>query len=969
MLSAKNHNYMRYQLIMISMLFPLFMTGQDITPDNLWHDGSSVSWYNGSIGGLGVSCASYNGITYVFNFQDGGTGKQRPYVYTFRQNHSSANLSPYAMGPNKWNYLIFGYEDETYVYGDGIDLWRVCTFTFNGRLWYYQQIKNYNGTDKYSDCFAQMPLSAAEDAYTYCIESTTNPLLMRRRAFQMGDKLFFLSDNNNSSDPYYGYMVVEQFSWDSIAKRFSYDGYKEQTANIAGEISGNIIKRLDANGNEYALMCIAGDNYTLVYKMVPTAHTGYTTFSFESCTDINFTSGTEGAGVLIEGSIMGKKTSESAKTYPDRLTLFAIDYATSSDGNHHMQYIEYRDDNDYFRKVNQGKIVLPSSISPPGKLSKGMQMCGAFELVPTDWTESMDGIDGYRQYNWLIFPDGNKHFNFAGFQSDNWMLDPDTIVTSYALNDTSKWGAGIMGLWSMVGIVDGAPPVSMDWYVWDSTHYNNTSIASSLVFSTETTEKAEIANSAEDQWSVGESVDIEGDLEKLTGTISEEYLRSNLFKSSVSSGTTTSVTYDRSFKLRPETQDSGFYIYKAPKIKRYRYSAYPWWDTVTLSYPIPGSRQYMFRTEGYQIVTQARPLNMYPFYVDEPNGEQLLNWKPDARLDLNSAVDQNGVDPAINLSWVTHTGGISGTVSVSSASSYTYDTTSTYEVKGKTSEILRIPEVFRIQADQSGSWEGTYVSESTTTSELKQSIFASLEPLENAEDGIKLDLLTIDVFLLTPENCGDLWYLDSAGTSKPWYVGYLVNTALDKIGLLSPGEGDEIIPSEMICSWQAEYGRLDGYTLFISTKPNLRPENIIYRDSVGDRTYAVVPELSAEPGQTLYWTVRGYNSSHERIRSKWNSFIIKGEHNDQEVSDLKAVVFPNPGNGYDLRINIDNPGGGAVDIRLLDITGNLLAFRDSINPGTLTQGDISPGLRLSPGIYLLVIRSDHDQVVKKIIVN
>ena len=56
-----------------------------------------------------------------------------------------------------------------------------------------------------------------------------------------------------------------------------------------------------------------------------------------------------------------------------------------------------------------------------------MQMCGTFELVPTDWTESMDGIDGYRHYIWMIFPDGNKHFNFAGFQSDNWMLDPDTI--------------------------------------------------------------------------------------------------------------------------------------------------------------------------------------------------------------------------------------------------------------------------------------------------------------------------------------------------------------------------------------------------------------------------------------------------------------------------------------------------------------------------------------------------------------
>jgi hypothetical protein len=968
MLRIKNQYNMRLSLILSAFLFPIVMIGQDITPDLIWHDGSSVSWYNGSLGGLGVSTASKDGIIYVFNFQDGGEGRQYPYVYTFRASHASANLSPYYMGSDKRNYLTFGYEDETYVYGDGIDVWRVFTFIYKDRLWYYQQIKNYNGTDKYTDCFAQMPLSATESPYTYCVESTTNPLLMRRRAFQLGEKLFFLSDNDNSSDPYYGYMRIEQFSWDSTNNKFKNDGYSEQT-EIPGEISGNIIKRLDENGNEYALMCVAGDNYTYVYKLVPTYYSTYTTFSITKCTDLIFTSGTEGAGVIIEGSVMGKKTSESQKTYPDRLTLFAVDYATSSDGNHHMQYIEYRDNNDSFVKVNQGTVVIPSSISYPGKLSKGMQMCGTFEMVPTDWTEALDGIDGYRQYDWVIYPDGNKHFNFAGFQSDNWMLDPDTIVTSYSLNDTTKWGAGIMDLWTLVGIVDGAPPVSMDWYVWDSTHYNNTSEASSLVFSTETTDKSDFTSTTEDQWSIGESVDIEADLEKLTGDISEEYLNSNLFKSSVTSGTSTTVTYERSFRLRPETQDSGFYIYKVPKIKRYRFSSYPWWDTVSLSYPIPDSRQYMFRTEGYQVVTQTRPLNGFPFYVDEPNGDLLADWKPDARLDLNSAVDQNGLDPAIDLSWVTHTQGIEGTLSVSATSSYTYDTTSTYEIRGTSSQALKIPEVFRIQTDETGSWEGTYLNESTTSTELKQSINASLGPLENAEDGIKLDLLTIDVFLLLPDNCVDLWYLDSTGYSKPWYAGYLVNTAVERISLISPGEGEEINPSELLCTWEAENGRLGGYTLFISKAPNLKPENIIYSDSAGDLTYAIVPALRANPGQKLYWTVRGCNASDKHVRSKWNSFIIKDEQPDESASELKATIFPNPGNGSDFRISIDNPAGTAVDISILGITGNLLAQRYSLNPGVLTPGDIAPGLSLSPGVYLLVIRSEREKIVKKVIVN
>lgn len=226
---------------------------------------------------------------------------------------------------------------------------------------------------------------------------------------------------------------------------------------LHGLMTPGIVKRLDVLGNEYVVVSTSGaDSY--VYKFVP-AVSGEKQHSQSPAALMLIFPKPMYRDLHFWKDRSGVKTSESDEQYPDRITHFGIDTYTSSNGTYAVRYMEYRDDNGYYVKVHEGIITLPSSISPPGTISGGLQMCGTFELIPTHWSDAIDGPNGLRQYNWIFFPDGNKHFNAAGFQSDNWLFDDDDIVTSPNLNDTIQWGGSVRDLWTLVGIIDGAPPV------------------------------------------------------------------------------------------------------------------------------------------------------------------------------------------------------------------------------------------------------------------------------------------------------------------------------------------------------------------------------------------------------------------------------------------------------------------------------------------------------------------------------
>lgn len=772
---------------------------QFFAPDLSWRDATGVSWYNGSRGGLGVTSASWNGTVYIFNFVDGGKGKQHAYVYTFRPDHDTLLLVPYTMGPSKKNYLLFGYYDETYTSGDNVDLWRVCTFKFNGRLWYYQQIKNYNGTDKYTDCFAQMPLDQTSDPFTYNVESTTDPRLMRQGAFQVGDSLYFIYNDIKDGSPSEYHWVLEEHRYDSVSGHFIATGWTKDTGLGGSPMPMGILKQLDADGNEYILINGTGDNYTYIYKLTPYINDkGRRDFAISNnCVDMNFSTNLYiGAAMIFEGSVKGRKTTDSQEQYPDRMTRIGMTMDKVGD-YHPVYYIEYRNDNGYYRMVNQGQIGLPTSISGPGDMSKGNQSCGGGELIPADWTGALPGIDGYHQVIWYFYPDDSKRFNGMGFISDNWMLDPDSIVKSYDLTDTVSY-EGIKDTWTLVGITDGAPPVSIDWETWDEKHADWVSPASSLRFSVENMSKVRISTSSEDQWSVGESMDLDLDSKLLSVSYGEEFNYSWAFKNQFGTTRDTTLEYELEFSLRPESQEYGYFIWKIPKIKRFRYSAYPWWDTVTLQYPITRTTQYLFRTTGYNILPESIPIEEFPFLIEHPNNADMKEWMTDARTAMYNDIKKYN-PPSVPFGWNNSSAGIAVTLAQKTDSTSSYTMTNTYERTVDAGLSYKVPKVFRINAGVSASYEVTYTDKSTVSTEFSESVQASLEPLLNQSSGINVPSLKTNMYLLGPNGSKDhdYFYYEGLNGARPWYIAYVVNSISEPFDPQNPGEEKESGQAEL----------------------------------------------------------------------------------------------------------------------------------------------------------------------------
>lgn len=891
-------------LTSLFLLFLLTAQGQQpilFAPDLSWRDATGVSWYDGSRGGLGVTSASWNGTVYIFNFVDGGAGKRFPYVYTFRPDHDTLLMVPYNMGPDKKNYLLFGYYNETYVYADKIDLWRVCTFKFNGRLWYYQQIKNYNGTyDKYTDCFAQMPVDQSSDPFTYCVESTTDPRLMRRGAFQVGDSLYFIYEDIKEGSPSEYNWVLEEYRYDSLSGHFAATGWIKDTGLPGSARPMGIIKQLDADGNEYVLVNGTGDGYTDIYKFTPYINDGgRRDFAiYNNCVDVNFSSSLEiGAAMIFEGSVKGQQITDPEEAYPDRMTRIGMQYDKNSSDYHTIYYIEYRNDNGYYRMVNQGQVGLPTVISGPGDMSKGLQSCGAAELIPADWTSALPGIDGYRQVIWFFYPDDHKRFNGMGFISDNWMLDPDSIVKSYDLTDTVSY-EGIKDLWTLVGITDGAPPVSIDWETWDEKHNNWITPASSLKFSVEDMTKVRITTSSEDQWSVGESVDLDLAFKLLSVSYGEEFNYSWTYKNQFGTTRDTTMEYELEFSLRPESQEYGYFIWKIPKIKRFRYSVYPWWDTESLQYPIPRTTQYLFRTTGYNILPESIPIEEFPFGIEHPNNPDMSEWMFDARTELYSDIVKYNV-PSVALGWNTGSGGITVTLAKNTDSTSNYSMTNTYETKVEAGLSYKVPKVFRISAGISASYEVSYTNTGMVSTEFGESVEASLKPLLNQSTGVNVPSLKTNMYLLGPNGSKnhDYYYYEGLNGARPWYIAYIVNSISEPYGPRAFGDGID----------------------------------------------------PGSPGIALQWP--------------------ENRQAGHDTRPLKVFIYPNPSHSDEMQLVVENATGMPVDIRLLDITGTLLAQTERVNTGTVSFKSMFPGLNLSPGIYMLGVRSGNDQVVKKVVVN
>lgn len=971
-------NDMKQYILFLLISFPLWGVAQDLTPEHTWHDPASASkskWYTAQ---FGSTAFSYNGQMYAFNYYDDGNyNGGHTYVFKVNWNHDYASLSPLNLGSTRTNKLIFGYDNESSSFDPGPMRGRTFCFEFNNRMWYFQHVKNEAGeheTDKNEsyECFAQFPLDTLQSCMTYYNKNSPPPDLTKLGAFQLDSNLYFICQNTNSSSADYHKWYLQEYYLGSDNHFHS----RNRNLNLADiptthNMVGGIVKKLNSDGNEYIIANTYQYNSSnKIWRITPVS--GSSPLVFECVSMTGVTQSDNAAITIAEGSIKGNQTSESTPDYCDRIVSYAISKNTNSNGIHSLWVLEY-----YINEDNNGNptlvgltpghtIIIPTSTAPSKGAGDYYQMWATFELVPHVFTEAFGGsADGYQQNIWIFYPDGDKHWNGVLLESDKWRMNSEPIVSSTDLSDTANY-PGIQSLWSLIGICDGGPPCPINWELWESTHLPGTD-PTELEFTMISGHESEVVSTYEDQWSVGESMEISKHIMKLETSLSEEFKYSSTFKNTISKSYEVKKTLTQPFGLMESNQDSAVLLWAIPSITRYPFSLFPWWDT-DLTHKIPNSDQYMFRTDGISLVPENVPISQSPFNISEPNAVTMDDWKAENRPEIWNADLYYGVNPIINVNWTGNQIGGSPTYSIEANSSDSYEQTTEWEIE--TELEASVPKVFRVGV--SGGYKVSYSTETTVKNNYGTEITCSLDNLKAIGNGPLVNSLNLSVywFRYNPfldDTYPNWWYWADYDDQKPWYIAYVSNNTNSSIKLTAPNDKTYIDNSDLYFSWITEPENLAGYALIISQTAYMDNSSIVFKQTAGKSQHLSLTGFSPMEGKTYYWRVRGVTENGEPVWSDIYSFTMKSGRDVREVN-LKALVYPNPAEKSDLHIAVDPVGEGRVSVQLTDMNGKVIAeLSEDSHDGLPVEMTIS-GDHLAAGMYFAVISAGEEQVVKKVVV-
>jgi len=671
---------------------------------------------------------------------------------------------------------------------------------------------------------------------------------------------------------------------------------------------------------------------------------------------------------MVEGTIKGGRSASQItnKTESDRLILFGEYLKKSSDGNYNVQYAEYHFSNDQLVKDGAGEVTLPASCGP-ATVAGTWRMHAAFQLRSMDYSGAIPGTDGYEQYIWLVYPDKNRHYHGVMFKSDTWINDPDWVESGDLDQDSTY--PGVKDCWSLLGIIDGPPPVSMNWAKWDST-WGFPVPATTLEFESDTSGATEFVTQTEHEWSIGESVEIKKSSKRMKASLSEKFKYSSTWENTVANSQTWSSTYTLPIEMEEESQDYGYYIYSVPQLRRFSYALFPWWDDITKQeYPNMNSFQYLFLTIANTIVPYPVLLSSYPFHVNEPNARNMKEWSEyEGRYAMHKEAADNGLFPVLHLDWTNFSNGSTMSVQTSIESKTSDSQTNSWDFEVEAGGGLRVPKVCRIETQLSTGYSGSLMNETTTTSEYGRRITASLKPLHFTSQGVNLSSLHMNLYLFSPETNANWSYFDSLNGQKPFYLAWEVTSASESLALESPADGDQLGEEDLLFSWQSEGGELHDYVLVISSSPPIADVNTIYRKPMGTSTDLVAGDFHPGPGMTYYWAVKGYNAAGDLVYSPVRSFTMKKTGQVSPFPEMRTVICSSPGTLSDLRIVVNPVKDGPVVVTLTDLSGQAVARSVAAGRAGITLPFNFAGGSLAPGIYLAVISSGDEQVVRKVII-
>jgi hypothetical protein len=972
---------MKRFILFLIIACPIILNAQSILPDRTWHDPASAShskWYTSN---FGSTAFSFNGKIFAFNYYDEGSNKGgHTYVFTINKNYDYGAMVEYKLGSSRSNKLTFGYKNEGESMSPGYILGRPFGFQYNNRMWYFQQVHelptwNEYQVDESFECFALFPEDTLQSCTTYYDTYNPPPDIIKLGAFQLDSNMYFIGIKQIDDDGYMNW-YIQEYSFNSSNNHFI-KGRDMEIAQIPTNhnmLSG-IFKRIDKDENEYIIFStfeMDGLNESKIWKLKPGVGDSGTEFTCSSFCES--TQNYNSAMALVSGSIKGNRTSDANHYYTDRFTSFSIDVNKNSDGIHPIYAMEFGIDDcsgqcsPTTKKLYSNNVTIPTSTAPSPGAGSNYQMVGTYELVPTLFTQALGGVDdGYQQNVWIFYPDADKHWNAAIFTSDKWRMTNDSIVKSDDLHASGKY-EGIEDLWSLIGILDGGPPCSINWDVWDdpANHTPGTE-PTKLDFTIINNNESTVASTYEDQWSVGQNMEISKHMKKLTASFSEEFKYSVSYKNTISKSNTVEKKLTQPFSLMETNQDSAIYIWAVPEIIRYPYSSYPWWDT-DQSNPVPYSFQYLFRITGISIYYDHVGLNTYPFNVDEPNALTMSDWTEANRPEILNAILYQYASSIMDVQWKNNEQGGTGTYTEMAGTSDSYENTTKYEISSEAG--VSIPKVFKLNA--TGSYEVQYSTETTVNDTYGSEILCDLSTLKTNTTGPNVSFLHLYLYWFRNKvNEGgydpDWWFWSAFGDQRPWYLAYIYSNEKATLALQSPSNRDEVSASDLYFSWKTEGGELNDYTLVIANSEAIYDGTIIYKQALGTRKSITVPDFHPEKGKTYYWAVRAISDDGLPVWSETRSFSIREE---QEAAGpaLKVLVYPNPAGNDDLHLAIDPVSGGNLYIQLTDLNGVAVSQRTVHCSDGLPLELSFPVIGLPAGIYLAVIRSEDEQIIKKVVV-
>jgi hypothetical protein len=977
---------MKTLIYCIILLIPVFGSGQTLVPEAHWIDGNQRDYCEK---GLGTAFTSVSGILTSFNYQSNGIRNGgHVYMYTIDEalktsqtDLNNIKMNDFKLGPSadNNNKIVFGFPGESTSYDEGPVLGRAFFFQYASETWYFIHIRSANQCEHCTspdnasyECFARIPDNYGQKCFTYY--NTVQPVstVMKQGAFQLDSLVYFLAFDITTSSKHW---QIQEYRFDSTDSHFKpyLDTYVFDF--LTYPYLGGISTRVDSLLNTYYVITFydQAGNWQ-VGKLIPGVSGGRRSFQWRLLLDNSHSSPftkTIGATALFDGTIKGNRVPSDIpdKEQSDRMILFGECRDKSSDGYYHIQYGEYHFDNDNQVLDGKGEITLPGS-NGPYTVSNNYHLYTSYMLIPKDYQSVMASTDGYQQYMWLFYPDHNEHFNGAMFQSDFWCVSPD-YKYSPDLDDDIAY-PGISSLWTLTGIVDGPPPVSMDWSKWNST-WGYPVYPTMLEFETDSSGASKFTTTTENGWSVGESIKVESAQEKylMQGSISEKFKFSQTFDKTVTSSETHTVTYTTPITFDEDSQEYGYFLYIVPEIKRYSFSMFPWWDDPSKQeYPVEGSFQYLFETIANQFLKYPKPISMPPFNIAETNNAGMEDWSYDkGRAFLLQQAGDWGLFPCMSLSWMSPGSGNSCNIQTSEEAQQSDSQTNSwnFDVVGGYTE--QIPKVCEIDIKLSAGYSGSLMTETASTSEYGHKISASLSGLSSKNFGVNIGRLSMDGYLFTNEVNPNWWFYDSLNYQKPFYLAWVVNDAEQLLNTVTPPNGGHIRSNDLLFSWRPDHGTLQDYELVISKSSPIANPNIIYRKKTSDATEVYTGDFKPEPGATYYWSVKAHDRNGNTIYAPISSFTIQKDEEQQEpIPTLCTVVTSNPGTKEEIRIVVNPLADGPVSLSLINLSG-IEVYRIEFAG---TAGQVIPfsftGTHLTPGLYFAVIRSAGERVMKKIII-